>query len=157
VRGSWFRIVLLLSLSLLLCAGASGEVLDKIFLNSTVLISYPVTAPRTATANTPAPSPSQQILGVMNGTGFLLFSDVGISKARVYLITNRHVLPPEGEKKDIQLRVVVRQNDGAAKIEEISVPVVGSDGKYLPTVSVHSDPSTDVAAFGIRLQVQSAG
>ncbi len=145
----WFRTALVLSCTLLLRLGASAEVLDKVFLNSTVLISYPVTAPRTATATTPATIPSQQILGVVNGTGFLLFSDVGISKAHVYLITNRHVLPPEGEKKDIQLRVVVRQNDGTAKIEEISVPVVGSDGKYLPTVSVHSEPTTDVAAVNI--------
>ncbi len=145
----WFGTFVGLFCTLLMCAGASAEVLDKIFLNSTVLISYPVTAPRTANANSSASNPAQQVLGVMNGTGFLLFSDVGISKARVYLITNRHVLPPEGEKKDIQLRVVVRQNNGSAKIEEISVPVVGTDGKYLPTVSVHSEPTTDVAAVNI--------
>jgi hypothetical protein len=90
-----------------------------------------------------------QILGVKNGTGFLLFRDVGIAKGRVFLITNRHVLPPEGAKKDIQIRVVVRQDKGAAKIEEISVPIVGSDGKYLPTVRLHRDTATDVAAINI--------
>lgn len=148
--GRWFRVALLALCAALMSADASSEVLDKLFLNSTVLISYPVTSSPTA-SGTPAPDGSTppQVLGVMNGTGFLLFRDVGVAKGQVFLVTNRHVLPPEGTKKDIQIRVVVRQNDGAAKIEEISVPVVGSDGKYLPSVRLHRDPATDVAAINI--------
>jgi S1-C subfamily serine protease len=130
---------------------ANSEVLDRILLNSTVLITYNVTAqPPTSGASPPGTtSKPPQALGVMSGTGFLMFGEVGISKAKVYLVTNRHILPPEGRAKDIQLRMVVRQNDGAAKIEEISVPIVGSDGKYLPSVRLHPDPATDVAAVNI--------
>lgn len=125
-------------------------------LNSTVLITYPVTAaPTPAPSASPAPSkpvPAEkpaQVLGMINGTGFLLFRNIGIAKGSVYLITNRHVLPPEGAPKDIQLRVVIRQEDGTPKVDQISVPIVGANGKYLPTVRVHKDPATDVAAVNI--------
>jgi hypothetical protein len=128
---------------------ASSEVLDKVFLNSTVLISYTVTASPASTADSKQDVRPPQPLGVIHGTGFLLFGDLGVTKGTVYLITNRHLLPPEGTQKDIQLRVVVRQNDGTAKIDEISVPIVGSNGKYLPSVHVHHDPATDVAAVNI--------
>jgi len=149
VRGRWFRAASLVFCVALASRAAGGEVLDKIFLNSTVLITYVVTASASGDSSPGATTKPPQPLGVMNGTGFLLFGDVGISKAKVYLVTNRHVLPPEGQPKDIQLRLVVRQNDGTAKIEEISVPIVGGDGKYLPSVRLHHDPATDVAAVNI--------
>jgi hypothetical protein len=128
---------------------ANSEKLDKIFLNSTVLISYQVTAPPAPAADSSKPAQPPQILGVKNGTGFILLDGVGIAKGRIYLITNRHILPPEGAAKEIQIRVVATQNDGVTKIEEISVPIVGSNGKYLPSVRVHPDPATDVAAVNI--------
>ncbi len=144
----WLRAASVALCAALISASAGAEVLDKIFLNSTVLISYPVTAPGPPSANG-ASAKAPHVVGVMNGTGFLLFDKVGFSKAIVYLVTNRHVLPSEGAKKDIQLRLVVRQNDGSARIEEISVPIVGANGKYLPTVRLHRDPATDVAAVNI--------
>lgn len=144
---------------------SSHTAVDRMILNSTVLITYPVTAPPT-NASSAKPSTAEkpdrppQVLGTMNGTGFLLFRNVGITKAAVYLVTNRHVLPPEGAPKDIQLRVVVRQEDGTSRIDQISIPVVGPDGKYLPSVRTHPDPATDVAAvdigstaFGSKFQV----
>ena len=150
MRCKWFRVASFALCVALTSGRAGGQVLDKIFLNSTVLISHAVSAPAPASGDSPqsaATKPPQTV--VVNGTGFLLFGEVGISKAKVYLVTNRHLLPPEGQAKDIQLRLVVRENDGAAKIEEISVPIVGSDGKYLPSVRLHRDPTTDVAAVNI--------
>jgi Trypsin-like peptidase domain len=149
LRRRFFRAALALCLALV-SRTATSQV-DKLFLNSTVLITYTVTSPGPASAETSpgATNRPAQELGVVHGTGFLLFGDVGFSKAKVYLITNRHLLPPEGHAKDIQLRLVVRENDGAAKIEEISVPIVGKDGKYLPSVRLHPDPATDVAAVNI--------
>ena len=147
----WFRVASLALCTALMSAHASSQVLDKLFLNSTVLISYPVTAPASVSGNAPDGNSPPQVLGVKNGTGFLLFRNVGVAKGQVYLVTNRHLLPPEGTKKEIQIRVVVRQNDGAAKIDEISVPIVGEDGKYLPTVRLHRDPATDVAAINIGI------
>lgn len=141
-----FSVTLLAICAALLSGEASGQVLDKIFLNSTVLITYTVTAP---SENSPPGAKPGSVLGVMNGTGFLLFSGVGVTKGTVYLVTNRHLLPPEGQEKDIQLRVVVRQQDGTAKIEEITIPIVGKDGKYMPNIRLHRDPATDVAAVSI--------
>jgi hypothetical protein len=128
--------------------GASPPASQELWLpyeSSMVLISYAVTA--SSEDSSQGATKPRQTLGVMNGTGFLLFGEVGFSKAKVYLVTNRHLLPPEGQPKDIQLRLVVREKDGAAKIEEISVPIVGSNGKYLPSVRLH--PDTDVAAVNI--------
>ncbi len=139
---------------------ASHNVVDRMLLNSTVLITYPVTAPNSSSDKPVTANKSPQVLGVMNGTGFLLFRNVGISKGNVYLVTNRHVLPPEGAAKEIQLRVIVRQDDGTPRIDQINIPIVGPDGKYLPTVRLHKDPATDVAAvnigptaFGSKFQV----
>jgi len=143
----WFRAAWLAFCAALAGHAASGQVLDKIFLNSTVLITYSVTAPGSVDSSATPTKPQQPL--VVNGTGFLLFGEVGISKAKVYLVLNRHTLPPEGHPKDVQLRMVVRENDGTSKIEEISVPIVGSDGKYLPSVRLHRDPTTDVAAVNI--------
>ena len=155
---------------LFVCVGSvaqsqsSRATVDRMMLNSTVLITYPVTAPP-ATPTTPTAKPSSgekppQVLGMMNGTGFLLFRNIGVTKGSVYLVTNRHVLPPEGAPKEIQLRVVIRQEDGTPKIDQISIPIVGANGKYLPTVRMHKDPATDVAAvdigptaFGSKFQV----
>lgn len=146
-----FRIASLALCTALMSVPASSQVLDKLFLNSTVLISYTVTAPPNVSGNAPSGNTAPQVLGVKNGTGFLLFRNVGVAKGQVYLITNRHLLPPEGTKKEIQIRVVVRLADGSARIEEISVPIVGDDGKYLPTVRLHRDAATDVAAINIGL------
>jgi hypothetical protein len=149
LRRIWFRVASLALCLALMSGYANSEVLDKVFLNSTVLISYPVTAPPTQSADSSKANEPPQILGVKSGTGFLLLDGVGIAKGKVYLITNRHILPPEGAPKEIQIRVVVTQNDGVTKIDEISVPIVGSNGKYLPSVRVHSDATTDVAAVNI--------
>ena len=147
---NWFRVTSLAICGALMCGTASAQVLDKVFLNSTVLISWVGTNPATTSkASSQRPPAPPQPVGVINGTGFLVFGEVGISKAKVYLVTNRHLLPPEGQPKDIQLRLVVRQSDGAARIDEISVPIVGSDGKYLPSIHLHPDPATDVAAVNI--------
>jgi hypothetical protein len=146
------------------CAAVRADVLDKTILNHTVLITYeiaphvqPASQRSQSSAGKGTPSAGPQ---VVSGTGFLLFHDIGFSRGSVYLVTNRHVLPPEGNKQDIQIRVVVRQNDGKARIDEISVPVVGANGKYLPAVRVHPNPSTDVAvidigteAFGSKFQL----
>ncbi len=162
MRYAWTLRMLLTTL--VFCSVVRADVLDKTILNHTVLISYEVAA-HVQPAAKRSPSGSQRAAPsatplVVNGTGFLLFHDIGFSKGSVYLVTNRHVLPPEGNKQDIQIRVVVRQNDGKARIDEISVPVVGANGRYLPSVRVHPNPSTDVAiidigteAFGSKFQL----
>jgi len=127
-------------------------------LNSTVLLTYEVEA-----TSEPSTSSKDQSRGqgashgsggplVVRGTGFLIFSGLGITHGQVYLVTNRHILPPEGKKQDIKVRVVVGSREAGKeveKVENISVPVVGDDGKYLSSVRLHRDPSTDVAVINI--------
>jgi hypothetical protein len=161
MRAICLLVILLASLGSQAQSQLSHTVVDRMLLNSTVLISYQVTAaPGAATDKSTGGNKPPQILGMMNGSGFLLFRNVGISKGSVYLVTNRHVLPPEGTAKEIQLRVIVREDDGTSRIDQISIPIVGADGKYLSTVRVHKDPATDVAAvdigstaFGSKFQV----
>ena len=150
VRRTCVRVAVLLCIAACARGQTSGELLDRMLLNSIVLITYTVTGPPTPGADKSASAnKTPQVMGVMSGSGFLVFRNIGITKGNVYLVTNRHVLPPEGAPKEIQIRVVVHQADGAAKIDQISIPIVGADGKYLPSVRVHKDPATDVAAVDI--------
>jgi hypothetical protein len=135
---------------------AAAQVLSSAVLNSTVWISYEVAPPAADAGKTqahpPGAGPSRTAEpAVFGGTGFLFFQGVGIGKGRIFLVTNKHVLPPEGRPQDIKVRVAVRDQDGAARVEAVSVPVVGRDGKYLNSVRVHPDPETDVAAVNIAL------
>jgi S1-C subfamily serine protease len=122
---------------------SDAQVLDKSVLNSTVWVTYeaPAAVGSSATA-------SQQ-LSEFGGTGFLLFKGVGYTKGQVYLVTNKHVLPPEGKQQDIKVRVAVRDKDGNTKVDSVRVPIVAADGKYLDSVRVHPDNDTDVAAVNI--------
>ncbi len=142
-------------LAILMPGTAYAQFVDETVMNSTVLISSQVEPPGGLNGNQ-GPVWSR-------GTGFLIFKNLGYMKGQVFLITNKHLLPregPPGDPKDIKVRVVVRGVDGSSRVEDVSVPVVGPDGKYLNSVRVHPDPATDVAAiniattaFGSRFQV----
>jgi hypothetical protein len=132
----------------------AAQVLDKTVLDSTVWISYEPIPSATGVARAqvrpPKSSPTTPAQpAVVGGTGFLLFERIASSRGRVYLVTNKHVLPPEGQQQDIKIRVVVRNRDGSDRVAMVTVPIVGSDGKYLDSVRVHHDPNTDVAAVNI--------
>lgn len=145
-RRSLLPAILFLSL---LVPRVSAQLIDKSVLNSTVWVTYQseATPAEAATANSPARRavPASEF----GGTGFLVFHGMGFTKGQVYLITNKHVLPPEGKQQDIRVRVAVREKDGSVKVDSVSVPIVGPDGKYLSSVRVHPDPDTDVAAVNI--------
>ncbi len=133
-----------------------AQVLDKAVLNSTVWISYEVASPSADAGKLQvrpgaAPSPQSAQPAVFGGTGFLFFEGIGYIRGQVYLVTNKHILPPEGRQQDIKIRVAVRDRDGSTRVDEVSVPIVGSDGKYLESVHFHPDADTDVAAVNIGL------
>ena len=133
---------------------SSAQVLDQDVLSSTVWISYEAAPPAADTGKSKAqpkgsPAAKSAQPTFFGGTGFLLFAGIGFSKGRVFLVTNKHILPPEGRQQDIKVRVAVRNPDGSARVDEVSVPIVGPDGKYLASVRVHPDPETDVAAVNI--------
>jgi hypothetical protein len=139
----------------------AAQVLSDAVLNSTVWISYEVAATAADAGKLQvhppeAPPARPEPAGIYGGTGFLFFQGVGFGKGRIFLVTNKHVLPPEGKPQEIKVRVVVRDQNGAARVDAVSVPVVGRDGKYLKSVRVHPDPDTDVAAVNIALEAFGA-
>ncbi len=144
------RVAFLLVLSTIsICATVPAQVLDRAVLNSAVWITY---------EGDPAGKPTssrnarlKQNVPVFGGTGFLLFQGLGLTKGQVFLVTNKHVLPREGRPQSIKLRVVTHDAAGEAKVGTVVIPVVGSDGKYLPSVRLHPDPETDVAAINVAL------
>lgn len=58
------------------------------------------------------------------------------------------MLPPVGAEKAIQIRVTIGSGDKAT-VRLVDVPVVGKDGKYLPTVRLHPSPGFDLAAVNV--------
>lgn len=108
-----------------------AQALNEAFLRSTVLISY-------------EPTPNTK----SSGTGFFLFRPLTGDRGQVFLITNKHVLPPSGAEKAIHIRVIVGSGD-KANVRLVEVPVVGKDGKYVTTVQLHPSPGFDVAAINV--------
>lgn len=125
---------------------ALGQSVDKAVLNSTVWITYQENAAQAKSASATRHAAAPTTFG---GTGFLLFQGIGYTKGSVYLITNKHLLPKPGIEKSIHLRVAVRDPNGSRRVQEVEVPIVGSNGKYLDSVRLHPNPETDVAAVNI--------
>lgn len=114
-----------------LSVSLGGQALNEAFLRSTVLITF------------------ERDPGKMSaGTGFFLFRPTTADHGQVLLITNRHVIPPSGTPRSVQIRVTVGAGDKAA-VRSVNIPIVGSDGKYLPTVRLHPNPGFDVAGVNV--------
>jgi hypothetical protein len=86
-------------------------------------------------------------------SGFIFFRPADLSKAnepnikgQVVLVTNKHVLPPEGAECNIAMRVTTTSG-GTPSTKTIDLPIVGPDGKYLNTVRMHD--TNDVAAVSV--------
>ncbi len=113
--------------------------MNESFLNSTVLIFYKVDSQKES-----------------YGSGFLVFREIKETRGHVYLVTNRHVIPPEGDKKSISLRVSTRKVD-TTKIDTIEVPIVGDNGKYLSNTRLHQNSDYDIAVVNITEEVVKNG
>ncbi|MDP2602030.1 MAG: serine protease [Deltaproteobacteria bacterium] len=92
-----------------------------------------------------------------SGSGFIFFRPADPAKAnepnvsgQVFLVTNKHVLPPEGTECKIAMRVTTTLG-GSPSTKTIDMPIVGADGKYLNTVRLH--PDNDVAAVSITRDI----
>lgn len=109
--------------------------MNQEFLNSTVLISFQVTATSHSA-----------------GTGFLVFRAINQNRDDIFLVTNKHVLPDEGEEKSITIRVNTQEGD-EFEVREIEIPVVDEDGRYLLSVLLHPNRDYDVAAVNITEEV----
>jgi len=86
---------------------------------------------------------------VRSGTGFFVWRALGTQKGQVFLLTNKHLLPQQGKQQSIKMRVT-----GSSKnVQEVDIPIIGSDGKYLPTVFGHTSQAVDVVAVNVTEQV----
>jgi len=117
------------------CGFAQAATLREIFANSAVHLSF--------TSGTKSSS----------GSGFILFRPADPSKAsepsvsgKAFLITNKHVLPPEGAECKLSMRVTTG-TQAAPSTKTIDIPIVGADGKYLNTVHLHE--RNDVAVVAV--------
>ena len=113
--------------------------MNKSFLQSTVLVTFKV-------------SPNKQRFG----TGFFVYRPIESDDGHVFLITNKHVLPPEGTTKSIRIRVTVGSADNPA-VRFAEVPVVGQNGKYLTNVKLHPKQGFDVAAVDVTDTIMKEG
>jgi len=130
--------------ALLLVAAAStavveGQALNEAFLRSAVLVTF-------------ESAPGRESFG----TGFFLFRPISGDQGHVFLVTNKHVLPPEGSARSIKIRVTVGAGSGVA-VRLVEIPVVGKDGKYLPSVRLHTTPGFDVAAVNVTESIVKQG
>jgi len=116
-----------------------GQTMNDTFLRSAVLVTFEV-------------SPGKE----SSGTGFFLSRPISQDLGHVFLVTNKHVLPPEGFPKSIKIRVVVGTANGAA-VRFVEIPVVGKDGKYLQSVRLHATANYDVAAVNITESIIKQG
>lgn len=120
-------------------ANVGGQALNEAFLRSTVLVTFDV-------------APNSQSFG----TGFFVFRPIQGDQGHVFLITNKHVLPPEGVAKSIRIRVTLGSADKPS-VRFAEVPIVGQNGKYLPNVKPHSKQGFDVAAVNVTETIVKEG
>jgi hypothetical protein len=92
--------------------------------------------------------------GTSSASGFMVCHPDTPKTCHVFLITNKHAIPPRGTPAAIRLRVATDVS-GHAEVKSLSVPIVGDDGEYLPSVRVN--PNFDVVAIKITQLVKSNG
>ncbi len=88
------------------------------------------------------------------GTGFIFLRPDDPSTAegpgpvsgKAFLVTNKHVLPPEGAPCNLAIRVTTGSGV-VLSIKMLDIPIVGPDGRYLKNVRLHS--KNDVAAVEV--------
>lgn len=119
-----------------------GAGLREVFSNSAVHLAYSI-GPESST-----------------GSGFILFRPMdgpkgadGSVSGWAFLITNKHVLPPEGKECKLSMRVT-SGTLSSPTTKTIELPIVGADGKYLKTVRLHA--KNDVAVVAVTDEVVSA-
>lgn len=133
------RIVILVIVLLLFYGLAGGQAMNQAFLNSTVLVSFNIDDKNSSA-----------------GTGFFVYREIQPGKGHIFLVTNKHVLPKEGNEKSVNIRVNTRSGD-KFQVQQIIIPIVGKDGKYLPTVILHPQQVFDVAVVHITKEVLKHG
>jgi hypothetical protein len=93
----------------------------------------------------------------VTGSGFIFLRPRDPSNEKVgwaFLVTNKHVIPPEGPECGLEMRVAATDN-GTPSVKIVTVPIVGKDGRYLPTIRLHKE--NDIAAIDVTAEVRASG
>ena len=136
------RIVSLILLVCLWATVARGQALGEAFSTSAVLVSYKPTAQ-----------------GLISGSGFIVFHEsqrgvqvlipgVEPKTGFYFLVTNKHVIPPVGRRLQVTIRVQTRQSD-QTQVRNLTLDIMATDGRYLPSVRLHPSSDVDVAVIDI--------
>ncbi len=135
----WTGVATLFLVLMAVTETVEGQALNEAFLRSSALVTFEV-------------APGKESFG----TGFFLFRPIDGDQGHVFLVTNKHVLPPEGSPRTIKIRVTVGTGTAAA-VRFVEIPVVGKDGKYVSTVRLHKTPGFDVAAVNVTEPIVKQG
>jgi hypothetical protein len=110
--------------------------LDEFFVQSTAYISYLIK--------------KDNKMWSSSGTGFLVFIEKNTitHTGRMYLVTNKHVLPKSSESKTITVKVPFETEKDTTFIE-FNVDIYNKDSTLNSFVKFHKNKNTDVAAIDI--------
>ncbi len=81
-----------------------------------------------------------------SASGFMVCHAYTERLCKAYLITNKHAIPSVGREASIRVRVTTTSST-TPEIKYVTLPIVGADGRYQPTVRVN--PDFDVVAIEI--------
>lgn len=88
-----------------------------------------------------------------SGTGFLVARDIGDGLARIFLVTNKHVLHPEVEgrrsAKKAYLYINVKDENGQVCGQTITITLHDTSGE--PMWREHADENVDVLAMDVTI------
>ena len=96
------------------------------------------------------------ILVRTSGSGFLIYflDDTTANRERVFLITNKHVLPKSNESKTITVKVPYKINNDFT-FKEFSVEIYNRDNNLNSCVKLHKNKNTDIAAIDLSFILNS--
>jgi S1-C subfamily serine protease len=85
------------------------------------------------------------------GTGFLVARSIDESHAKVFMVTNKHVLHQDARQREtasgLRVHLNIEEPDGGVRRAHADVPMRATDGA--PTSREHDDPDTDVMAVDV--------
>ena len=86
----------------------------------------------------------------ITGSGFLIFvlEDTTTKLGKIFLITNKHVLPNSNESKTITIKVPSKTEKGIES-KEFNIEIYGKNNALMSFVKLHKNKNVDVAGIDI--------
>jgi hypothetical protein len=91
-----------------------------------------------------------------NGSGFLIYMPIDEKTGRVFLITNKHVLPKANESSTITVKIPYKL-DSVYTFKEFKIEIYDKNGTLKSNVELNRDKNIDIAAINISYILNSLG